>query len=246
MYVRGKITLLGHECATIWDMPELQSSRPDTPPIEPTSPGTQVMFDLPLELIPTRALSLQGMDTHRWNQYVDHGLPVTLDTISDKTGSLHITLTDFYNQPGENGLSYYSHAFRDSSESVLKRWRVKQRYYKDTIIRTWHSLVSGTFYLSLLPSISGSAASRALDSSTVPETMPIRSLHLGCKNWLDYSFDPASGRLCVVDQNGEIVVIDYLINPTKMTGNGTKRWEDCSDWDAIVEGSDSDESDVDG
>ncbi len=246
MYARGKIILLGRECAAIWDMPELQSSRPDTPPTEPTSPDTQIMFDLPVGLIPIRAISFQGMDTHRWNQYVDHGLPITLDTISDQTGSLHIMLTDSYNQPLQHTPSYYSHAFRDNSESVIKCRHVKQRFCKDTIVRTWCSLASGAFYLSLLPSISGGAASQSLNSSPIPETIPIRSLGLRCQNWIDYSFDPVSGRLCVVDQNGEIAIIDYLVDPTKMTGGCTKRWEDCSHWDAIIEDSDLDDSDADG
>lgn len=165
MYNRGRIILLGYECAAVWDMPELQSARPDIASMEPIAPDFQVIFGLPEELIPSRAISLQGMDTHRWDQYVDHGLPLLLDTISDKTGSLQIMLNDAYNYPVPNATSFYSHTFRDSSESVLKRWRVKQRYCKDTIVRTWYSLLSGTFYLSLLPSPgSDGAASQPLDT----------------------------------------------------------------------------------
>lgn len=244
MYNRGRIILLGYECAAIWDMPELQSARPDIASMEPIAPDFQVIFGLPEELIPSRAISLQGMDTHRWDQYVDHGLPLLLDTISDKTGSLQIMLNDAYNYPVPNATSFYSHAFRDSSESVLKRWRVKQRYCKDTIVRTWYSLLSGTFYLSLLPSPgSDGAASQPLDTPPILVTTPVRSLRPWCKSWQDYSFDPASGRLCAVGQNGEITVVDYLVNPTKATGASVSQWEDCKDWDAKITGSDSDDSD---
>ncbi|KJA14606.1 hypothetical protein HYPSUDRAFT_208564 [Hypholoma sublateritium FD-334 SS-4] len=227
-------------------MPKLQSARLDPASMEPTAPDFQVIFSLPEELIPSRSISLQGMDTHRWDQYVDHGLPFLLDTISDKTGSLQIVLNDAYNHPIPNATPFYSHTFRDSSESVLKRWRVKQRYCEGTIVRTWYSLLSGTFYLTLLPSPgSDGAASLPLATPPISVITPVRSLRPWCKNWQDYSFDPASGRLCAVGQNGEITIVDYLVNPTRATSPGasTKQWEDWSDWDAKITSSDSDESD---
>lgn len=219
MYESGKVILVGHKHAAIWDLPKLNAARQDAA-MDVTTPPPLLLnlgsyFSIPIG----QHEAIRGLNSHRWDQHVDREFPLSLDIQIHQKGSFHIRLNpSSIPSPPWITASLSCLLFRDSGlEGISERWRMKQRYCQGAILRTWYAPVSGTFYIYVLPSAAGDAEKRGSHP-------PVHSLRPACKDWLDYSFDPTSGRVCALNHDGEIFVFDYLSEPAPTPTPTKWRW----------------------